>query len=233
MADDHDDDASGPEAFQRLNDRAGEILRRPQREHDDLIRKLVRDFKKTEPDVLKTIAEWGRGGLFLGEAFGCALGAALSRLDLDDDQKLDVLSDAGDFFAAMDVVRSARHGLVSRDIVMRMAMAALFVGLRAGLNSNEIEALERNRLRAAQSERGKLSAEARRKASEPWRIHAAEIAKHARSHEPNLSQERVADAIMERWKEGFPHPGHRQLVKFVGELEKAGEVPRRTGSVRK
>lgn len=78
-----------------------------------------------------------------------------------------------------------------------------------------------------QSAAGKASGK-RRKDARQWTAHALELAIDIRSEEPTWGKERVAGEIQLRWKLPTPPaPGITTLKTFIGDCEKAGELPMR------
>jgi hypothetical protein len=80
-----------------------------------------------------------------------------------------------------------------------------------------------------QSQAGKASGKRRQK--KPWHKHAKDLAVKARHEKPTLSQERVAEEIQAKWKSRTTRvrlPSRPTLKNFVADLEKAGELPRRS-----
>lgn len=81
-----------------------------------------------------------------------------------------------------------------------------------------------------QSAAGKASGK-RRKDARQWTAHALELAIDIRSEEPTWGKERVAGEIQLRWKLPTPPaPGITTLKTFIGDCEKAGELPIRNAS---
>lgn len=175
--------------FKKLKIRLEKIGAGPVEAREDLIWALVEDFRETDPGTIKLIAEWGRNGLFLGEALVFALESALGRDDLAEEQKRAALNDAGVSVSALKAFQGARNGLVSRDIAMQLATSALFLGLSSGLRREEIEHLRQRFFRANQSERGQRSAAKQEQARRPWKIKATDLAQGVRAKHPTYSQE--------------------------------------------
>ena len=109
-------------------------------------------------------------------------------------------------------------------------MYALFLGLRAGLKTDEVAKLRAEVFRETGREGGKKSG-AVRKANRPWASHAMELARGA---DASASNEKIACAISDRWKRAdVDCPGIRTLAEFVSELRASGRLPQRTPSLRK
>ena len=68
----------------------------------------------------------------------------------------------------------------------------------------------------------------------PWKAIARPMIAEARREHPEYSPSDIASDVSAGWKEEVPSaPGHKTLMKFVYELERAGEIPRRAGKRRK
>ncbi len=102
---------------------------------------------------------------------------------------------------------------------------------RAAVSAMKIE----TDVKAGGSRGGKKSAEARlKKRATTWERHARELAVEIRTAQPRFSQDKVADEVLCRWKEAdFSPPGHKEIKRLISEMEKAGDLPRRTAPPRK
>lgn len=218
MTDPADNTAAAVEKLKTLLHR---IATSPVAQRENLAREAAQELNETEPQMVEMIAKWGRDGLPLEELFKFAFGSVLSRADLADEEKLDAFNDAIEFKACLNVIRATQRSLVSKEIAIRLAMSALIVGLRSGLKPEEIDMV----LRGLQSKRGKQSASRRKQKHARWAAQAELLTNEVRKEHPKYSQERVADAIMERWsaKAEDKPPGRRSLVRLISKLGKAGE----------
>lgn len=86
---------------------------------------------------------------------------------------------------------------------------------------------------ASYSERQSLAGKAsgaKRRENRPWVSHALELAKAIRASKPKAGREAVAGEVSAGWKlQDIDPPGIETLKKFIGEREKAGEIPPRVG----
>jgi hypothetical protein len=172
--------------------------------------------------------------LFLYAAFELALKSIFERTDLSEGQGALALRDAGNFVAGFRVVQDDRYGLVSREIALRFATAALFIGLEAGLSPSEVSKLRALGRAEVGRSGGKTSGVKRQRDAVVWQAYAKEKALVLRKKNPRLTQNDLADRIVSAWAaENFKKPDHRPVVGYLSGLEKEGVLPKRTTSLPK
>jgi hypothetical protein len=120
----------------------------------------------------------------------------------------------------------------SPEIALQAYAYGLIIGSYISPGDKEVLA-ETDRLltQDRQSRSGKASGERRRRRR--WREHAKALAAEARRKEPSLAQEAVVAQIQDNWKKRttrIKRHADSTLKKYVGELERAGELPRRAST---
>jgi hypothetical protein len=199
-------------------------------DRDDLVRRFAEDLRESNPKLADNVRKWTQDGSILAGAYFSILELAHERADLGEGDKVEALDDARDFAALLQTFRGAAHGLVHRELAFRLAMNALFAGLRAGVTPEQIQKMHERWFATKQQLSGKRSGESRRR-NRHWVTHAAKLAKEIRAKDPSSSQDDVASEITFGWKiREIKVPGHRQLVRLISELERSEELPTRTGS---
>ena len=123
-----------------------------------------------------------------------AVESALARGGLSEKVKAEICHDAELVASRLQASRNAAN----RGYVIALAISALFVGLRAGLQTDAVDELRKS-LPAEMGRRGGLIGGASRKARRPWVPHATDLAREVCSREPNASNENVADRIWDGW----------------------------------
>jgi hypothetical protein len=66
-----------------------------------------------------------------------------------------------------------------------------------------------------------------------WQLFAAGKAQEIRQKNRTLSQEDLADSILDKWQIGLRAVGRKRLIEFISKLEKDNNLPRRSGSTGK
>jgi hypothetical protein len=182
-------------------------------------------------EILKRLAEAYYNGEHLALLVQDTAKTVLDREDLDKADKEEALADAEELWAMFHGFREASH--VPRGIAFQFASLALLTGLRAGLRPDQVKKI-RGGMPAELGRGGGKRSGVVRKAKRRWVTHATELAKDACSRDSDLSIEKVAGAISDHWKHKDPRcPGMRTLETFVSNGRKTGQLPQRTGLLRK
>jgi hypothetical protein len=165
----------------------------------------------------------------VSRAVETAVRSALARRALTEDTKSELLFDAKRLALGIRLFRNAPN----RGPVYRLVLSALFVGLRASLQTDEVDRLSAQ-VRSEMGRAGGKKSGSVRKASRPWVLHATRLAIEACKRDPIASHETVAGAISDCWKlADVKCPGIRTLAKFVSDLRSNGQLPHRSGSLPK
>lgn len=171
----------------------------------------------------------GEDSAAVSRAVEAAVGSALAHRALTEETKNELLFDAKRLALGIRSFRNAP----SRGAVYRLVLSALFVGLRASLQADEVDSLSA-RVRSEMGRRGGKKSGSVRRASRRWLPHATQLAIEACECGPNASHEAVAGKISDCWKiADINCPGIRMLAKFVSDLRSTGQLPQRSGSLRK
>ena len=159
---------------------------------------------------------------------------AIIRDDLTDGEKSEIVrDDLGTVVATLAMLWRGTNS-VPGDVAIEFAWSTFWIGLRAGLTPEEIERLRVEWFRSRQRASAVGRVKQRREASLGWKVHAKEIIKRVRDKNPEASQEKVAEKVLETWHAAdVDPPGFRTLVSYVAELEREREIPQRAGSRRK
>jgi hypothetical protein len=164
----------------------------------------------------------------VSRAVKTAVRSALARGPLTDDTKSELLFDAKRLALGIRSLQNAPN----RGPVCRLVLSALFVGLRAALQTDDFDKLRAEVRSDIERERGKKSGLARRDKAKDWMAFATKAGQSLRSRNPTLSQHDLAERIEEKWRnKPFPKVGHSRLVQHLSELERSAQLPRRTGSL--
>jgi hypothetical protein len=202
-------------------------------ERERFLRQKIDELKGTHTRAFNSLAEADRSGFALWLLFQNALRSALARSDLSDGDKAEASSDAAEFSALFELFSERPRVNCERTAVFQFASKALLAGLQAGLAPAEVRKL-REGLPAELGRSGGKRSGAARKANRRWVPHATQLAVEACSRDPNISNEKIADAISDWWKLNDPNcPGRRTLSDFISDLRARGTLPQRSGSLRK
>jgi hypothetical protein len=201
------------------------------KEREHLRPHLERAVHKIVPGLFETADKRFFNGDYLKDMFDQCMQRVLARPDLTPDRKTNAMEDAAtfrEFFEAAkqwQVPKLAAHAF-------ELATCALFTGLRAGLNQDEVDKLRRN-IFVEEGRKGGIASRENRK-ERLWWPRAKELALKA---DPNLSNEKIAMYLRDNWapkeKQANPLPkcpGHRTLTKFVSTLRADKKIPQRRGS---
>jgi len=219
------------DAVERLIPRLKEANLKDPDECETFLRRIDAELPEGHPKIFDTLVEAYWSGSPLLYLFQNALKMVSERGDLNEADKEMAMSDAEEFWALFNGFREAQH--VPRGLVFQFASLALLTGLQAGLSSEEVRKLCAGLPAELGAQGGKMSGEARRQRIQ-WKTYVANKAPSLRSKNPTLSQEDLADKIIQKaTKEKIEIVGRRQVVEYLSELERTGQLPRRSGSPRK
>jgi hypothetical protein len=167
----------------------------------------------------------GEDHAVVSRAVAAAVSSALARHALTEDTKSELLFDAKRLALGIRCFQNAPN----RGPVYRLVLSALFVGLRASLQMDEVESLSAQ-VRSEMGRAGGKKSGSVRKASRRWLPHATQLAIEVCESDPNASHETVAGAISDCWKLADVNcPGNRTLAKFVSDLRSTGQLRPRSG----
>jgi hypothetical protein len=192
---------------------------------------LERAIHKIAPGLLETADTRFFNGDYLRDMFDQCMKRVLARPDLTPDRRTNAMEDEATFMAFFDAAKQWPPKLAAH--AFEMTTCALFTGMRAGLNQNEVDKLRQHIFVETGRKGGMASKEIREE--RPWWPRAEELALNA---DPNLSNEKIATHIRDNWtpkeKPANPlpkYPGHRTLTKFVSKLRVDKKLPQRRGSL--
>ena len=213
------------------------ILAAPAADREALTREFAHDLRRRDPETAANIQRWARDGLFLWTSVEFARKSAFARDGLTESEKSEIFDDVMTVGATLATIQKSNeltNGLIPTDIAIEFAWSAFWIGLRAGLKPAEIKRLREEWFRARQRASAGGRVRQRREASLGWKAHAKDISKRVRDENPEASQEKVAEKILETWQAAdVDPPGFRTLVRYVAQLEKRDEIPPRAGSRQK
>jgi hypothetical protein len=182
--------------------------------------KLARKMHETYPGPAEMVDRMVRNGDYLMLMFKQGLTAALSKPNLDPRGRTDALEGAGDFMAAFEELKRADPRV--RETALELATDALFTGLRAGLNPDEVEKLQK-RARTELSRKGGMAL----KREKPWEADVKKIAKRAAAKNAKASNPRLVEAILaECSAQGKKPPASdRTLLRRIAKWRRMGDLP--------
>jgi hypothetical protein len=207
--------------LQRLQE---QYLQASVNDRDRLLPTLIQKLRDAYPRAVEAIETTVRDGSFLLAMFKHSLKSALVRRDLDERRRANTIEDARDFYRAYSEISTASNGLCTRESAVDLATNALFVGLTAGLDPDEIEKLREQFMSERQRQVAEKGVEARR--NKEWRKFAKDEALRLHSINPLLTLTDITEKIIKAWEPlKFEKVKQQQLFRYLSRLLDKGELP--------
>jgi hypothetical protein len=182
-----------------------------------------RAIEKVSPGFLETYDTRSANGDYLKDMVDQCMQRVLARPDLGQDRKTNAMEDADDF---MTFFQAAKQWPIPKlaTHAFEMALRTLFIGMRAGLNQDEVEELFAKLQTERQQALGVKSGDIRR--DKVWREYAKNAAPRLHNAHRVLSLSGIAKRIEKEWEsEEFEKVEHQQLFKYLSDLVDKGELP--------
>jgi hypothetical protein len=207
-------ETEGPSAFAPLAEMLEALRTAPDAERSALFATYMRRLRREFPGHFNLIRLGAVDhGAFLALVAHSAFTSAHGRAELTEAEKQEVSEDFADVVNGISYFNN-REGEF-KSAAHKVIMAALFLGMRAGLSHNESERLRAAWLKERQSAVAKKSAPAR-KTKWDWRPHATELVAKARARDSNLKHSEVARAVFDDWNQKVVRrPAYKTIERFV------------------
>jgi hypothetical protein len=149
---------------------------------------------------------------FVLQMVDAAIRSTLDQCALSEDRKRELHSEAGRLAHGIKTFRCAPN----RGAVYRLAMSALFLGLRAVLPTEEVNRLRR-RVPAELGRVGGIKSGIARRESRGWTSHATELARICRARNPSAENSVIIKSILRDWghESVAECPSLRTLQRFA------------------
>ena len=194
-------------------------------DRDRLHPDFIQAIRRKHPGFVEETWQALRNGDSLKATLHHSMKRVLDRPDLSVGRKTNAREDAE---AAMWLFGELlREDLEPKDIRghgYELATRTLFIGLRAGLSTEEVDALQARFMSDRQRKLGKTP-----KGEKPGVAHAKELACEIAKENSQLSSAEIAEEIPNRWRlKGVACPKPEWLVRLVRKWRRNGAIPPQT-----